>query len=117
MPAAVIGFVMGDPLYVQIGVLTHFGALLFQIVTLPVEFDASKRARQQLDELQMVDEVDKQGVREMLRAAAMMDFALARQEMEPAESPGRAQASSAARETTAVRALRVCWQMRVKWAW
>ena len=71
MPAAVIGFVMGDPLYVQIGVLTHFGALLFQIVTLPVEFDASKRARQQLEELQMVDEVDKQGVREMLRAAAM----------------------------------------------
>ncbi len=71
MPAAVIGFAMGDPLYVQIGVLTHFGALVFQIVTLPVEFDASKRARQQLEALGLVSETDKQGVQEMLRAAAM----------------------------------------------
>lgn len=51
--------------------LTYFGALLFQFATLPVEFNASKRARQQLDELGMVSEVDRQGVREMLRAAAM----------------------------------------------
>lgn len=71
MPAAVLGYMMGDPLYLQIGVLTYFGALLFQIATLPVEFNASKRARQQLDELGLVSEIDKQGVREMLSAAAM----------------------------------------------
>jgi Zn-dependent membrane protease YugP len=71
MPAAVLGFLMGDQLYVQIGILTYLGALIFQIATLPVEFNASKRARQQLDELGLVSEVDKQGVREMLSAAAL----------------------------------------------
>jgi len=71
MPAAVIGLVLGAPLYVQIGVLTYLGALLFQFATLPVEFNASKRAKRQLDDLGLVTEEEKQGVKEMLSAAAL----------------------------------------------
>jgi Zn-dependent membrane protease YugP len=71
LPAAVMGLMMGAPLYVQIGVLTYLGALVFQFATLPVEYNASKRAQRQLDDLGLVDEKDKQGVKEMLSAAAL----------------------------------------------
>lgn len=71
LPAAMMGMFMDSPLYVQIGVLTYMGALLFQFATLPVEFNASKRARKQLDELGLVNEEDRQGVSEMLSAAAL----------------------------------------------
>lgn len=71
LPAAMMGFMFGAPLFIQIGVLTYLGALIFQFATLPVEFNASKRARNQLDDLKLVDETDKQGVKEMLSAAAL----------------------------------------------
>lgn len=71
LPAAIMGLMFGAPLYVQIGVLTYVGALLFQFATLPVEYNASKRARQQLDALGLVDEQDKEGVKAMLGAAAL----------------------------------------------
>ena len=45
--------------------------MLFQLVTLPVEFNASKRAKQQLKELGITDERGNDGVRNMLTAAAM----------------------------------------------
>lgn len=50
-------------------VVVLFG-LLFQIVTLPVEFDASKRAINELEELLLVDDKDKDGVKSVLKAAA-----------------------------------------------
>lgn len=71
LPAAVIGLLLGAPLYVHVGVWTYVGALLFQFATLPVEFNASKRARRQLDDLGLVDDVDREGVKEMLSAAAL----------------------------------------------
>ena len=45
--------------------------LLFQIVTLPVEFDASKRAKQELKKLELIGEGEDEGVRKVLLAAAM----------------------------------------------
>ena len=45
--------------------------LLFQLVTLPVEFNASKRAMEQLRILNLTDEIDQNGVKNMLTAAAM----------------------------------------------
>ncbi|HAK61020.1 MAG TPA: peptidase [Nitrospiraceae bacterium] len=71
LPAAIFGSFLGLPLLVQAGVLSYAGALLLQFLTLPVEFNASKRALRQLEKLQLMDEKDRQGVQEVLRAAAM----------------------------------------------
>jgi Zn-dependent membrane protease YugP len=49
-----------------------FGVLtLFQLVTLPVEFDASRRAKEQLFRLGLVQGDERAGVSEVLSAAAM----------------------------------------------
>lgn len=59
---------MVDMLYVSI-IAVLFG-LLFEIVTLPVEFDASKRAMVKLQELSLVDKEEHEGAGKVLKAAA-----------------------------------------------
>ena len=71
LPAAMLGLFMDSPLFIQIGVLTYLGALVFQFATLPVEFNASRRAMQQLEELHLVNAEEEQGARQVLRAAAL----------------------------------------------
>jgi Zn-dependent membrane protease YugP len=44
--------------------------VLFQFVTLPVEFDASRRAKQQLGDLGLVGASEATGVKSTLKAAA-----------------------------------------------
>lgn len=56
-------------LYVAI-FFTLFG-LLFQIITLPVEFNASKRAKQMLDNYNLINIDEVKGIRKVLKAAAM----------------------------------------------
>ncbi|MCX6374015.1 MAG: zinc metallopeptidase [Actinobacteria bacterium] len=52
--------------------LIVFGfAVLFQFVTLPVEFNASRRAAAQLHDLGLVNDAEAAGVRQTLTAAAM----------------------------------------------
>ncbi|MEJ2371984.1 MAG: zinc metallopeptidase [Gemmatimonadales bacterium] len=46
LPAAIAGSFLGMPWLVQVGVLAYVGALFLQFLTLPVEFNASKRALQ-----------------------------------------------------------------------
>lgn len=46
-------------------------SLVFQLVTLPVEFDASKRANEELVKLKLVNKDESDGVKSMLEAAAM----------------------------------------------
>ena len=46
-------------------------ALLFQFVTLPVEFDASNRAKEQLEKLNLIKPADKKGISNVLSAAAL----------------------------------------------
>lgn len=53
-----------------IGIALISFALIFQIVTLPVEFDASKRANKILLELGIVTENEQEGTKRMLKAAA-----------------------------------------------
>lgn len=53
------------------GVFLMFFAVLFSIVTLPVEFDASKRAMNQIEKLQMVDAQEYRHAKSVLSAAAM----------------------------------------------
>jgi uncharacterized protein len=45
--------------------------VLFQLVTLPVEFDASRRAKQQLSALGLVTSGESAGASKVLSAAAM----------------------------------------------
>lgn len=48
MPLALLGIFMRLPLRLDIGIVLFAGAVLFQLVTLPVEFDASRRTLAQL---------------------------------------------------------------------
>lgn len=45
--------------------------LLFQLITLPVEFDASRRAKIELEKLKLVNTKEASGVKNMLGSAAM----------------------------------------------
>ena len=77
MPVIMIGIIlvcagqaMGGSFF-NIGVIMFAVVVLFHTVTLPVEFDASKRALQQLVALDIVDESEVRGARKVLSAAAM----------------------------------------------
>jgi uncharacterized protein len=56
--------------FIVLAVALYSIAVLFQIVTLPVEFDASSRAKRQLNELGLVVATEGAGVGSVLRAAA-----------------------------------------------
>ena len=59
------------------GVLMFSAAVLFTLVTLPVEFDASRRAKRTLSDLGLVSGSDAQGVNAVLDAAALTYVAAA----------------------------------------
>lgn len=71
MPLFVLGLVMGLPMLTNIGVMLFSAVLFFQLVTLPVEFNASRRALEILKISNMLydEEVTKAG--KVLGAAAM----------------------------------------------
>ena len=70
-------FLLMIGLFAQIAGLMTFAIILyavvvlFQLVTLPVEFDASRRAMAQLNDLGFVTAGESQGARKVLTAAAM----------------------------------------------
>ncbi len=65
------GALLGALNLVLVGVLLYAAVVLFQIVTLPVEFDASRRAAVQLKTLGIANPDESVGVRKVLTAAAM----------------------------------------------
>ena len=75
--AAVFGVMMGIPVLLQTGILLFAGAVLFQLVTLPVEFDASRRAMDEMERLGLADPAEQEGARKVLTAAAMTYVAAA----------------------------------------
>ncbi len=75
--AAIFGLMMGSLGLVQIGVILFAAAVLFQVVTLPVEFDASRRAMVELNKLGLATQQDNGGARQVLNAAAMTYVAAA----------------------------------------
>jgi Zn-dependent membrane protease YugP len=62
---------------VQLAILLFAVVVLFQLVTLPVEFDASRRALAQVNDLGLVVPSESQGARKVLTAAAMTYVAAA----------------------------------------
>ena len=70
--AAGIGFMLQSPKLVIFGIIGFGIMALFHLVTLPVEFDASSRAKKQLQSLGLIrDPQEAIGVSKVLNAAAM----------------------------------------------
>ena len=70
-PLLLIGLLMGNETLAFAGVLLFVGVVLFQLVTLPVEFNASNRALEALDASGYLQEEQLDGAGKVLRAAAM----------------------------------------------
>ncbi len=68
---AVIGLMLNWTILVQIGIILYAFVALFQLVTLPVEFNASSRALKVIDETGMLQGEEYKGARKVLSAAAM----------------------------------------------
>lgn len=58
-------------LILNIGIVAFIVVFLFQVITLPVEFDASKRALKQIEAMNLVSPEDMVGAKKVLSAAAM----------------------------------------------
>jgi uncharacterized protein len=69
--AVIIGLLLGYSDLAWLGIALLMFILLFQLVTLPVEFNASTRAKQQIKELSLIDIKKSEGVDIMLKAAAL----------------------------------------------
>ena len=73
LPLIIIGMIMGSRGYniAMLGVILFCAVLVFQIVTLPTEFNASSRALKTLEGMNMLDSDELTGARKVLGAAAM----------------------------------------------
>ena len=76
MPLILLGVVLsflGNFSYtlVYLGILCFALTLVFQLVTLPVEFNASRRALAAIDEAELLTEDERRGAKKTLKAAAM----------------------------------------------
>lgn len=71
------GFLTGGGLILRVGAFLLLGTLLFQLMTLPVEFNASRRALKNLEALGVTDDDDREGARKVLTAAAFTYVAAA----------------------------------------
>ena len=67
----VIGFISSIFNIVMFGIILLCVILVFQLVTLPVEFDASRRANEMLNEYQLIENKDSKKIKRMLNAAAL----------------------------------------------
>ena len=72
-----IGFFMSQNGLILLGAFLFSAVLLFQIVTLPVEFDASARAKRFAFEQGMILDAERVGVSKVLNAAALTYVAAA----------------------------------------
>lgn len=72
-----IGILMGVSSLTRIGIILFSAVVLFQIITLPVEFDASKRALVLLENKGILYKEEIRGAKQVLSAAAMTYVAAA----------------------------------------
>ena len=72
-----IGLLLGWGGLIGLGALLFSGVVLFQLVTLPVEFDASARAKKLAFEYGLVSSHEREGVSKVLNAAALTYVAAA----------------------------------------
>jgi uncharacterized protein len=77
MPLFIFGLFARVPSLMTFGIIAFSAAVLFTLVTLPVEFDASRRAIVALRGRSIVNEEELGGVKEVLYAAALTYIAAA----------------------------------------
>lgn len=70
-PMILLGIFLSMGKLISIGIFLFSFVLIFQIITLPVEFDASRRALKVLDESGMLVGVENDYAKDMLKAAAL----------------------------------------------
>jgi len=68
---AIAGLTLSFPPLINIGIILFSGAVLFYVVTLPVEFNASNRAIAILRANNVLSEAELKGVKKVLTAAAL----------------------------------------------
>jgi len=68
---AVAGIALSFPILLNLGIFLFGGAVLFYVITLPVEFNASARALVQLRSSNVLTQEELSGVRKVLTAAAL----------------------------------------------
>lgn len=68
---AILGYFMGLDIIVNVGIILFAAVVVFQLVTLPVEFNASSRAIKVIGETNMLYEEEIPKARKVLRAAAL----------------------------------------------
>ncbi|MBR5088494.1 MAG: zinc metallopeptidase [Ruminiclostridium sp.] len=66
-----VGFLFEWMVAIEIGIVFYSAVVLFQLITLPVEFDASKRAINTVFANQILTGTELDGARKVLNAAAM----------------------------------------------
>lgn len=70
-PVIVIGLILGQTGLARVGVMLFTFVVIFQLVTLPVEFDASQRAINILRDSRMLEGEELRGATKVLKAAAL----------------------------------------------
>lgn len=71
MPLLLIGLIFNFTFLMNIGIIFFAAALVFQLITLPVEFNASSRALSAIRDCGLLDLDEIRGARKVLSAAAM----------------------------------------------
>ncbi len=66
-----LGVILGSMQLMLLGVILFGGVVFFQVINLPVEFDASNRAKRILPEMNIVDQQGAMAVNRVLNAAAL----------------------------------------------
>ena len=82
MPILLVGLLFGSaggifPSLIDVGILLFSATVLFQLITLPVEFNASRRALATLRGQHLLDDQEADGAAKVLRAAALTYVAAA----------------------------------------
>lgn len=67
----ILGFILQAFDLIMISVILTTASLAFQLITLPVEFDASKKANDNLEKLGIIGEIELEGTKRVLKSAAM----------------------------------------------
>ncbi len=81
LPLLLVGIFMGSivqtALFINLAIFLYIGIVLFYLVTLPVEFDASKRAVRFISDKKIADKGELAGINKVLNAAALTYVAAA----------------------------------------
>ena len=71
LPLCIIGIIFSFSTLFYIGIILYAAVFIFQLATLPVEFNASKRALEAIEQRGMLNDTEYSGAKAVLSAAAL----------------------------------------------